>query len=100
MNERVLRRPKFSDQIYEEIPNRSVKGALAENAKLPSEKDLGEQFGVSRPTVREALERLQLVQAEHAAVYQAIRDGDARGAREAMRRHIENARQRMFGERE
>jgi DNA-binding FadR family transcriptional regulator len=36
------------------------------------------------------------VEAEHAAVYEAIRDGKAERAREAMRRHIDNVRSRLF----
>jgi len=41
-------------------------------------------------------ERLGLVQLEHVAVYEAIRLGLADEAREAMLRHIENARRRVF----
>lgn len=35
-----------------------VEGRLSVDQRLPSEQDLAEQFGVSRPTVREALKRL------------------------------------------
>lgn len=41
-------------------------------------------------------ERLMLVQKEHYAIFQAIERGDREGARTAMRRHIDNARQRVF----
>lgn len=34
-------------------------GALKENDKLPSEQELGNQFNISRITVRKALEELQ-----------------------------------------
>jgi len=37
------------------------------------------------------------VQAEHALVLQALRRQDAVGAGRAMREHLENARNRMFG---
>lgn len=41
-------------------------------------------------------ERLTLVQGEHRAVYEAIKAQDSDAAFEAMRRHIEDARQRVF----
>ncbi|WP_050524629.1 FadR/GntR family transcriptional regulator [Pseudorhodobacter wandonensis] len=41
-------------------------------------------------------DRLQLVQKEHYAIYNAIAAGDQIAAREAMRAHIENARKRVF----
>ncbi|HQS48181.1 MAG TPA: FadR/GntR family transcriptional regulator [Xanthobacteraceae bacterium] len=40
--------------------------------------------------------RVRQVQDEHKLVYEAIVKGDASGARDAMRAHIENARRRMF----
>ncbi|CAM2196077.1 GntR family transcriptional regulator, transcriptional repressor for pyruvate dehydrogenase complex [Paraburkholderia kururiensis] len=43
------------------------------------------------------IERQRMVQAEHLAVLEAIRRHDAAGAADAMRRHLENARDRMFG---
>lgn len=42
-------------------------------------------------------ERQKLVQAEHQAVVQALRLRDGRAAAAAMRKHLENARDRMFG---
>lgn len=46
------------DQIAEAIRESIVSGALAIDQRLPNETELAEQFGVSRPTVREALKRL------------------------------------------
>jgi GntR family transcriptional regulator, transcriptional repressor for pyruvate dehydrogenase complex len=43
------------------------------------------------------IERQRLVQDEHLAVLDAIRNHDPARAREAMRAHLENALQRMFG---
>lgn len=43
------------------------------------------------------LERRKLVQTEHEAIVQALRRRDAAGAAAAMRAHLENARDRMFG---
>jgi GntR family transcriptional regulator, transcriptional repressor for pyruvate dehydrogenase complex len=54
-----LRQSRLGDQLYEQILDRIVSGALAEGAKLPSESQLCQLFGVSRPVVREALSRLQ-----------------------------------------
>ncbi len=46
------------DQIADAIRESIVSGALAIDARLPNEAELAAQFGVSRPTVREALKRL------------------------------------------
>ena len=46
------------DQIAEAIRESIVSGALAIDQRLPNEAELAQQFGVSRPTVREALKRL------------------------------------------
>lgn len=46
------------DQIAAAIRESILSGALAVDERLPNETELAEQFGVSRPTVREALKRL------------------------------------------
>ncbi|MGB3763352.1 MAG: FadR/GntR family transcriptional regulator [Ornithinimicrobium sp.] len=46
------------DQIAEAIRDRIVAGELSLDQRLPSESELAESFGVSRPTIREALKRL------------------------------------------
>jgi DNA-binding FadR family transcriptional regulator len=43
------------------------------------------------------VERQRVVQAEHRAVLEAIRRNDSAAAGQAMRTHLENARDRMFG---
>lgn len=48
----------FSAQIAASIRDAIVSGKLMVDARLPSEAELAETFGVSRPTVREALKRL------------------------------------------
>ncbi|MFO1061962.1 MAG: FadR/GntR family transcriptional regulator [Dongiaceae bacterium] len=53
------RQAKLGDRLYEQILDRIVSGALPVGEKLPSESQLCELFGVSRPVVREALSRLQ-----------------------------------------
>ncbi|MEZ5913127.1 MAG: GntR family transcriptional regulator [Paracoccaceae bacterium] len=45
-------------RIAEAIRDAIVGGRLIVDERLPSEQELAEQFGVSRPTVREALKRL------------------------------------------
>ena len=49
---------ELSVQIADAIRGAIVSGDLLSDARLPSEAELAEQFGVSRPTVREALKRL------------------------------------------
>lgn len=54
-------RPKLglADRVYHLIYSRISNGDYPANQKLPSEKVLAEEFGVSRPILREALERLR-----------------------------------------
>lgn len=54
-----VRQSRLGDQLYEQILDKIVSGALPEGQKLPSESTLCTLFGVSRPVVREALSRLQ-----------------------------------------
>lgn len=54
------RRVRLGDQLYEQILQRIVSGEYPEGARLPSENQLSEAFGVSRSIVREALSRLQV----------------------------------------
>ncbi len=46
------------DQIAEAIRSRILAGELTLDERLPTESELAESFGVSRPTIREALKRL------------------------------------------
>jgi DNA-binding FadR family transcriptional regulator len=50
---------RLSDTVYDGIVTLIAKGDLAVSTRLPSEADLAERFGVSRPIVREALGRLR-----------------------------------------
>lgn len=47
-------------------------------------------------SLRKPASRVHDVQGEHALIFQAIKEGDAERARNAMRAHIENARTRIF----
>src|SRR5690242_13270134 len=50
---RRVTRPRA--QVEEQIREAILLGHFAQGEKLPAETELAEQFGVSRPTVREAL---------------------------------------------
>ncbi|OZI61288.1 GntR family transcriptional regulator [Bordetella genomosp. 11] len=52
-------RVRLGDQLYGQIFDRIASGDLNVGDKLPSEHEICEQFGVSRPVVREALLRLR-----------------------------------------
>jgi GntR family transcriptional repressor for pyruvate dehydrogenase complex len=52
-------RPALAERIYHLIYSRISNGDYPANQKLPPEKTLAEEFGVSRPVVRAALERLR-----------------------------------------
>ncbi len=53
-----ITREGLSTQIADAIRDAIVDGRLMVDERLPSETELAERFGVSRPTVREALKRL------------------------------------------
>lgn len=50
---------RLYEQIIEQIQNLVMDGALRPGDKLPSERELAEQFGVSRTAVREAVKALR-----------------------------------------
>lgn len=52
-------RVRLADQLYGQIFEQIVSGKLNVGDKLPSENEITERFGVSRPVVREALLRLR-----------------------------------------
>nr|WP_246191497.1 FadR/GntR family transcriptional regulator [Aureimonas leprariae] len=49
----------LSERVYEALKERILSGAYGSDEKLPGEYDLAANFDVSRPIVREALERLR-----------------------------------------
>jgi len=53
------RRDRLGDQVYGRLVEEIVSGRYAVGDRLPGENDLAERFEVSRPVVREALNRLQ-----------------------------------------
>lgn len=52
------RSPTLSDRVTSSILNLIARSALKPGDRLPSERDLGDRFGVSRTVVREALRSL------------------------------------------
>jgi GntR family transcriptional repressor for pyruvate dehydrogenase complex len=52
---------RVSDEVAEEIRRLIMRENLAEGARLPSERDLAERFGASRPMVSQALRMLSLM---------------------------------------
>ncbi|WP_332814142.1 FadR/GntR family transcriptional regulator [Ramlibacter sp.] len=50
---------KLSDRVYEHILERLVSGAFPVGARIPTELELGQRLGVSRPVVRDALQRMR-----------------------------------------
>jgi GntR family transcriptional repressor for pyruvate dehydrogenase complex len=63
-----MSRQKVADQILSALRTEIVTGTLPRGSRLPAERDLAEQFGVSGPTVREAirgLSALGLVEVRH-----------------------------------
>jgi GntR family transcriptional repressor for pyruvate dehydrogenase complex len=50
---------RLYEQIVQQVEDSIRKGELAEGSKLPAERDLARQFGVSRTAVREAIKALQ-----------------------------------------
>lgn len=75
-----VRRRSVPDDVFEQLAAEVVGGVLLPGAALPSERRLAELLGVSRPAVREALQRL----AQAGLV--EVRQGDTTTVRD-FRRH-------------
>lgn len=56
--EHAERRPKLADRLVDGIRGKIVAGELPPGARLPTEHQLAEEYGVSRTVVREAVTRL------------------------------------------
>jgi len=54
----TVTRRSVADDVYAQIATHVVRGEFAAGTSLPSERRLAEELGVSRPAVREALQRL------------------------------------------
>ncbi|MCW9053984.1 MAG: pyruvate dehydrogenase complex transcriptional repressor PdhR [Motiliproteus sp.] len=58
MTYRRVKQPKISDVIMEELETMILEGSLEPGQRLPSERELAKQFEVSRPSLREAVQKL------------------------------------------
>lgn len=56
---KVVRSSRLYEQIVQQVEESIEKGALKTGDKLPPERELAEQFGVSRTAVREAVKALR-----------------------------------------
>ncbi len=54
-----LREPKMANRVASELRRMIIRGEIAEGTMLPPEAELMTQFGVSRPTLREAFRVLE-----------------------------------------
>ena len=52
-----VKKVNIGNQVYEQMKNQIVTGAWPPEEKIPSENQLMEIFGVSRTTVRQAIQR-------------------------------------------
>ncbi len=57
---RTIENPRLYRQIAAQLSSLIASGELGEGSRLPSERDLALQLGVSRPSVREALIALEV----------------------------------------
>jgi len=53
-----IRQRRLSDDIVERLEGMILEGTLKSGERLPAERALAEQFGVSRPSLREAIQKL------------------------------------------
>lgn len=54
-----ITQPKLADAIVAELEQMILEGSLQPGQKLPPERELAIQFQVSRPSLREAIQRLE-----------------------------------------
>lgn len=53
-----MQHPKLSDQIAERLEGMIADGTLKPGERLPAERQLSERLGISRPSLREAIQKL------------------------------------------
>ncbi|WP_199609623.1 pyruvate dehydrogenase complex transcriptional repressor PdhR [Flocculibacter collagenilyticus] len=54
-----IKTPKLSDIILQQLENMILEGTFSPGQKLPAERELAKQFEVSRPSLREAIQKLE-----------------------------------------
>lgn len=60
MKFKAVRQERLYLKVAEQLSTHIERGEIAVGDRLPSERDLAQQFGVSRPTIREAMIALEL----------------------------------------
>jgi GntR family transcriptional repressor for pyruvate dehydrogenase complex len=55
----MLKQPKLSQIIESKLEAMIIDGALKAGQKLPAERELAKQYDVSRPSIREAIQKLE-----------------------------------------
>ncbi|MDH7794762.1 MULTISPECIES: GntR family transcriptional regulator [unclassified Beijerinckia] len=58
---RSIDKGRLADQIFNDLKDQIISGALQRGQKLPTEKELSELYSVSGPTVREAIRGLSVI---------------------------------------
>jgi GntR family transcriptional repressor for pyruvate dehydrogenase complex len=87
---KLVQTSRLYQQIVQQIEDSILKGGLKEGEQLPAERELAQQFGVSRTAVREALKTLRekgLVEA-YAGRGTFVTNGTARSMRHTLDRVI------------
>jgi GntR family transcriptional repressor for pyruvate dehydrogenase complex len=82
---KTVRTARLYEQIVEQIEQSILKGALKPGDQLPAERELAQQFGVSRTAVREAVKALRekgLVEA-YTGRGTFVRDGTSQAVRQS-----------------
>ncbi|WP_026971559.1 pyruvate dehydrogenase complex transcriptional repressor PdhR [Aliagarivorans marinus] len=59
MNYQRVKPAKLSDVIVEQLERMILEGSLPPGERLPAERELAKQFDVSRPSLREAIQKLE-----------------------------------------
>jgi GntR family transcriptional repressor for pyruvate dehydrogenase complex len=76
---RRMERGRVADQILDDLRERILSGALPDGTRLPAERDLAVQYGVSGATVREAVRALTamgLISSKHGSGSSVTAHGD------------------------
>lgn len=60
MNYQSVKQPKLADVILKQLETLILEGSLLPGQKLPPERELAKQFDVSRPSLREAIQMLEI----------------------------------------
>jgi GntR family transcriptional repressor for pyruvate dehydrogenase complex len=83
---KVIQTSRLYEQIVQQIEASILKGVLKPGDQLPAERDLAQQFGVSRTAVREAVKALRekgLLEALHGRGT-FIKDGTSKAVRQSL----------------